>query len=76
MSTLRRYKLEQFDAIYEDDCTIIERMLYSVRLQVTAFQGCIVLVSRAARIETETKSFWDTYLQIIFAFGQTYSVNP
>ena len=41
MRTLRRCKLEQFDAIYDDDYTIIERMLYSVRLQVTAFKGCI-----------------------------------
>ena len=41
MRTLMRYKLEQFGAIPDDDCTIIERMLYSVRLQVTALQGCI-----------------------------------
>ena len=39
--TLVRYKMEQYGAIPRDDYTIIERMLYSVRLQVTAFKGCI-----------------------------------
>ena len=41
MRTLVRYKMEQYGAIPGDDYTIIERMLYSVRLQVTAFKGCI-----------------------------------
>ena len=41
MRTLVRYKMEQYGAISGDDYTIIERMLYSVRLQVTAFKGCI-----------------------------------
>ena len=39
--SLLRYKMEQDGAIPGDDYTIIERMLYSVRLQVTAFKGCI-----------------------------------
>jgi len=39
--TLVRYKMEQYGAIPGDDYTIIERMLYSVRLQVSAFKGCI-----------------------------------
>ena len=30
-----------YGAISGDDYTIVERMLYSVRLQVTAFKGCI-----------------------------------
>ena len=76
MRTLMRYKLEQFGAIPDDDCTIIERMLYSVRLQVTALQGCIVLVSRAARIETETTWSLAKDRQIIFAAGPTYNANP
>ena len=42
MRTLVRYKMEQYGAIPGDDYTIIERMLYSVRLQVTAFKGFIV----------------------------------
>ena len=41
MRTLVRYKMEQYGAISGDDYTIVERMLYSVRLQVTAFKGCI-----------------------------------
>ena len=41
MRTLVRYKMEQYGAIAGDDYTIIERMLYSVRLQVSAFKGCI-----------------------------------
>ena len=41
MRTLVRYKMEQYGAIPGDDYTIIERMLYSVRIQVTAFKGCI-----------------------------------
>ena len=41
MRTLVRYKMEQYGAIPGDDYTIIERMLYNVRLQVTAFKGCI-----------------------------------
>ena len=39
-------------------------------------KDALVLVSKAARIKTETKSFLDKDLQIIFAVGQTYSVNP
>ena len=41
MRTLVRFKMELSGAIPSDDYTIIERMLYSVRLQVTAFKGCI-----------------------------------
>jgi len=39
--SLFRYKMEQYGALPGDDYTIIERMLYSVRLQVSAFKGCI-----------------------------------
>ena len=41
MRTLVRYKMEQYGAISGDDYTIIEQMLCSLRLQVTAFKGCI-----------------------------------
>jgi hypothetical protein len=41
MRTLVRYKMEQYDAISGEDYTIVECMLDSVRLQVTAFKGCI-----------------------------------
>lgn len=33
--------MEQYGASSNDDYTIIERMLYSVRIQVIAFKGCI-----------------------------------
>ena len=76
MRTLVRFKMEQSGAIPSDDYTIIERMLYSVRLQVTAFKVVLVLVSKAARIKTVTKSFLDDNRSFIFAVGQTYSANP
>jgi len=39
--SLFRNKMEQYGASSNDDYTIIERMLYSVRTQVIAFKGCI-----------------------------------
>ena len=59
---------------------MITRLL-NARFKVCAIRSlhlkdALVLVSKAARIKTETKSFLDKDLQIIFAVGQTYSVNP
>ena len=41
MCTLIRYEMERYGPIHGDDYTIIERMLFSVRLRVTAVKGCI-----------------------------------
>lgn len=41
MRMLFRYKMEQYNAIPSDDYTIIERLIYSAKLQMTAFKGCI-----------------------------------
>jgi hypothetical protein len=41
MRTLVRCEIERYGTIPGDDYTIIERMLFSVRLLVTAVKGCI-----------------------------------
>ena len=49
-----------------------ERLLADLNV----YHSYLCLMAKAAKIKTETKSFLDNNRQIIFAVGQTYSVNP
>ena len=76
MRTLVRYKMEQYGAIPVMITQSLNACFTVCGFRSLHLKDALVLVSKAARIKTETKSSWDKDLQIIFAVGQTYSLNP